>query len=116
MRPGRHATQICTSGRRIWFRSVSLQARCPDATSKVGNPHREMTMFEADAGSVLAKTVVTVRGRASDGRVWDVVSVRLAAGVLRRALLRDKEAHVAFLESRPANAERMQGTDRWRGR
>ena len=42
-------------------------------------------MFRADAFSVLAKSVTTVRDGAEDSRAWDDVAVRLAAGVLQRA-------------------------------
>ena len=72
-------------------------------------------MFEADAFSVLAGSVVTVRDRAGDGRVWDDVTVRLAAGVLQRAFRLDEGARDAFLDL-ARQAERMQATERWRGR
>ena len=72
-------------------------------------------MSEVDAYSVLARSVVTVRDRASDGRAWDDVTVRLAAGVLQRAFKLDQEARDAFLDL-ARHAERMQATERWRGR
>jgi hypothetical protein len=72
-------------------------------------------MFESDAYSVLAQSVVTVRDRAGDGRAWDDVTVRLAAGVLQRAFRLDEEARNAFLDL-ARHAERMQAAERWRGR
>ncbi|NEU14994.1 hypothetical protein G3T14_23405 [Methylobacterium sp. BTF04] len=72
-------------------------------------------MIEADAYSVLARSVVSVRERAGDGRAWDDVTVRLAAGVLQRAFKLDEEARNAFLDL-ARHAERMQATERWRGR
>lgn len=72
-------------------------------------------MLESDAFSVLARSVVSVRDRASDGRAWDDVTVRLAAGVLQRAFRLDEEARNAFLDL-ARHAERMQATERWRGR
>lgn len=71
-------------------------------------------MFEADAYSDPARSVVTVRDRASDGRSRDDVSVRLAAGVLQRAFRLDEEARDAFPDL-ARQQERMQATDRWRG-
>lgn len=77
-------------------------------------------MFEADAFSVLAKSALaksaaTIRDRAGDGRAWDDVTVRLAAGVLQRAFRLDEEARDAFLDL-ARQAERMRATERWRGR
>ncbi len=72
-------------------------------------------MFEADAFSVLARSVVTVRNREDDSRAWDDRTVRLAAGVLQRAFRLDQEARDAFLDL-ARHAERMQATERWRGR
>jgi hypothetical protein len=72
-------------------------------------------MLEADAFSVLAKSVVTVRDRAGDGRAWDDVTVRLAAGVLQRAFKLDEQARDAFLDL-ARDAERRRATERWRGR
>jgi hypothetical protein len=72
-------------------------------------------MLEADAFSVLARSVATVRDRASDGRAWDDVTVRLAAGVLQRAFKLDEQARDAFLDL-ARDAERRRATERWRGR
>lgn len=72
-------------------------------------------MFEADAYSVLAGLVVTVHERTGDGRPWDDMTVRLAARVLQRAFKLDGEARDAFLDL-ARHAERMQATERWRGR
>jgi len=72
-------------------------------------------MSESDAYSVLAQSVVTVRDPAGDGRAWDDVTVRLAAGVLQRAFKFDGEARNAFLDL-AQHAERMQAAERWRGR
>lgn len=72
-------------------------------------------MFEADAYSVLAKSITTVRDRAGDGRAWDDVTVRLAAGVLQRAFKLDEGARDAFLDL-ARHAERIEATERWRGR
>ena len=72
-------------------------------------------MLEANADSVLANAVVTPRDRASESRAWDDVTVRLAAAVLQRAFKRDEEARNAVLDF-ARHAERLQATERWRGR
>ncbi|MBO1021922.1 hypothetical protein IPV08_18370 [Methylobacterium sp. SD274] len=72
-------------------------------------------MFEAYAFSVLAKSVTTVHGRAGDNSAWDDVTVRLAAGILQRAFRLDDGARSAFLDL-ARDAERIEATERWRGR
>ncbi len=72
-------------------------------------------MFEPDAYSALARSVMTLRDRASGGCAWDDRTVRLAAGVLQRAFRLDPEARDAFLDL-ARDAERMRATERWRGR
>lgn len=72
-------------------------------------------MFEADAFSVFSGSVVTVHGREGGGRSWDDDTVRLAAGVLQRAFWLDDGARNAFLDL-ARDAERIEATERWRGR
>ncbi|WP_027172461.1 hypothetical protein [Methylobacterium sp. 10] len=71
-------------------------------------------MFEAEAYSVLAKSVTTVRDRAGHGRDWDDVTVQLAAGVLQRAFKLDDGVRDAFRDL-ARHAERIEATERWRG-
>jgi hypothetical protein len=107
--------QICVSGPRFWVCTLTPHARYPVARTDFTGPLPKVTMLEADAFSVLAKSVVTVRDRAGDGRAWDDVTVRLAAGVLQRAFKLDEQARDAFLDL-ARDAERRQATERWRGR
>ena len=72
-------------------------------------------MFEADAFSVLARSVVTVEHRPSGGPAWDEATVGLAAGVLQRAFRPDADARDAFFEV-ARREERVRATERWRGR
>ncbi|MCJ2013590.1 hypothetical protein [Methylobacterium sp. J-076] len=72
-------------------------------------------MFESDAFSTLARSVVTVRDRDGGGIAWDDRTVRLAAGVLQRAFNLDEAARDAFLDL-ARRTERMKATERWRGR
>ncbi|TXM95456.1 hypothetical protein FV232_07530 [Methylobacterium sp. WL30] len=72
-------------------------------------------MFRADAFSVLAKSVTTLRDGAEDSRAWDDVTVRLAAGALQRAFTLDEGARNHFLDL-ARHAERVRATERWRGR
>lgn len=72
-------------------------------------------MFETDAFSVLAESVVNMGERPSDGRAWDKATVGLAAGVLQRAFRLDDEARDTFLDL-ARHAERMRAAERWRGR
>jgi hypothetical protein len=72
-------------------------------------------MFEADAFSVLARSVVTKGERPGDGRDWDDATVGLAAVVLQRAFKLDEGARDRFLELARRD-ERMRATERWRGR
>jgi hypothetical protein len=72
-------------------------------------------MFQTDAFSALSRSVATVRDGTGDNRAWDDVSVRLAAGVLQRAFKLDESARDDFLDL-ARHAERVQATERWRGR
>jgi hypothetical protein len=72
-------------------------------------------MFEADAYSVLARSLVNIGDRPSDGPAWDEATVGLAAGVLQRAFRLDEDARDAFLEL-ARHEERMRATERWIGR
>lgn len=72
-------------------------------------------MFEADAFSVLARSVVTHGDRTGDCPAWDDAKVGLAAGVLQRAFRLDEDTRDAFLEL-ARNEERVRATERWRGR
>lgn len=72
-------------------------------------------MLESHAFSVLTRSTAPVRERASDGRAWDDVTVRLAAGVLQRAFRLDEQAGDAFLDL-ARDARRPQATERWHGR
>ena len=107
--------QICVSGPRFWVESLASHARYPLAETEFTGPLRKVTMLEADAFSALARSVVTVRDRAGDGRAWDDVTVGLAAGVLQRAFRLDEQARNTFLDL-ARHAERMQAAERWRGR
>lgn len=107
--------QICVSGPRFLVRSLASHARYPLAKTDFTGPAQKVTMLEADAFSILARSVVTVRDRAGDGRAWDDATVRLAAGVLQRAFRLDGQARTAFLDL-ARDAERLQATERWRGR
>lgn len=72
-------------------------------------------MFEADAFSILARSILRTCDRPGDVSSWDDATVGLAAGVLQRALRLDGDARDAFLElARPER--RMKATERWRGR
>lgn len=72
-------------------------------------------MFQADAFTVLARSITTVRDRTGDHRAWDDVTVRLAAGVLQRAFKLDEGARDDFLDL-ARHAARIEATERWRGR
>ena len=72
-------------------------------------------MFEADAFSALARSVVTTADRPGDGRSWDHATVGLAAGVLQRAFRLDADGRDTFVEL-ARNEERVRATERWRGR
>ena len=61
-------------------------------------------MFEADAFSVLARSVVTVVHRPSGWPAWNEATVGLAAGVLQRAFRLDEDARDASSNSPAARS------------
>lgn len=71
-------------------------------------------MFEADAFSVLARSVVRTCDPPGDVSSWDDATVGLAAGVLQRAFRLDEVGRDAFLEL-ARRERRMKATERWRG-